>query len=138
MAEKGNIDLVIVTPERAVIRDSVDELQIPGTEGYFGVLPGHAPLFSEMKVGEVGYRQGNQWHYLSVAWGFVEVLPDKVRMLAEAAERPQEIDIERATRAKDRAEKRIASGGDDLDYNRAMVALERALIRLQVSQKTRI
>src|SRR4051812_39267160 len=105
MAEKGNIDLVIVTPERAVIRDSVDELQIPGTEGYFGVLPGHAPLFSEMKVGEVGYRKANQWHYLSVAWGFVEVLPDQVRMLAEAAERPQEIDVERATRAKDRAEK---------------------------------
>jgi F-type H+-transporting ATPase subunit epsilon len=136
MAE-GQIHFTIVTPERAVVDEQVDEIQIPGAEGYFGVLPGHAPLFSELKVGEVGYRKGKQWLYLSVAWGFVEVLPDQVRMLAETAERANEIDVQRATRAKERAEQRLAKGGDDVDYSRARIALERALIRLQVSQKTR-
>jgi len=85
MAE-GTIDLTIVTPERAVVHEQVDELEIPGADGYFGVLPGHAPLFSELKIGEVGYRQGSQWSYVSVAWGFVEVLPNQVRVLAETAE----------------------------------------------------
>ena len=135
MAE-GTIDLTIVTPERAVVHEHVDELQIPGAGGYLGILPGHAPLFSELKVGEVGYRIGDRWFFLAVAWGFVEVLPNQVRILAETAERAQEIDIERATRAKQRAEERIAKGGDDIDYQRALVALERALIRLEVSRKT--
>jgi F-type H+-transporting ATPase subunit epsilon len=130
-----SIGLTIVTPERAVVKEEVDELQIPGREGYLGILPGHAPLFSELKVGEVGYRKGNHWTYLAVAWGFVEVLPDQVRILAETAERASEIDIERATKAKERAEQRLAHGGDDVDYNRALVALERALIRIQVSRK---
>ena len=134
MAE-ATIDLTIVTPDRAVVRDTVEELQIPGAEGYLGVLPGHAPLFSELKVGEVGYRKGNGWSFLSVAWGFVEVLPDRVRILAETAERSHEIDVDRATRAKERAEQRIAKGGDEIDYRRALVALERALIRLQVRRK---
>src|SRR5215510_10549649 len=131
------ITLIIVTPEREVVHEQVDELEIPGAEGYFGVLPGHAPLFSELKIGEVGYRQGNQWSYVSVAWGFVEVLPNQVRILAETAERAQEIDVDRATRAKQRAEQRIAKGGADIDYARALVALERALIRIQVSTKAR-
>jgi F-type H+-transporting ATPase subunit epsilon len=131
----GPIELTIVTPERSVVREMVDELQIPGSEGYFGVLPGHAPLFSELKVGEVSYRKGSQWIYLAVAWGFVEVLPNQVRILAETAERAAEIDTERAARAKERAEERIAKGGDDLDYNRALIALERAVIRLQVGRK---
>src|SRR4051812_2168627 len=134
MAE-GTIDLTIVTPERSVTHEVVDELQIPGAEGYLGILPGHAPLFSELKVGEVGYRKGDRWFFLSVAWGFVEVLPDQVRILAETAERAQEIDVERANRAKQRAEERIAKGGDEVDYGRALVALERALVRLQVSRK---
>jgi F-type H+-transporting ATPase subunit epsilon len=89
-----------------------------------------------LKVGELGYRKGSRWFFLSVAWGFVEVLPDQVRILAETAERAQEIDLDRATRAKQRAEERIAKGGDDVDYNRALIALERALIRIQVSRKT--
>src|SRR5215470_14343548 len=134
MAE-GTIDLTIVTPERSVVHERVDELQIPGAEGYLGILPGHAPLFSELKVGELGYRQGNRWFWLAVAWGFVEVLPEQVRVLAQTAERAQEIDIERATRAKERAEQRINRGGEDLNYNRALVALERALVRIQVSKK---
>src|SRR5262249_29185760 len=131
----GSIDLTVVTPERAVVREQVDELQIPGAAGYFGVLPGHAPLFSELKVGEVSYRQGNRWSFLAVAWGFVEVQPNGVRILAETAERAQEIDLDRATRAKQRAEERIAKGGDAVDYSRALVALERALIRIQVASR---
>jgi F-type H+-transporting ATPase subunit epsilon len=136
MAE-GKIDLTVVTPERSIVHEQVDELQIPGAAGYFGVLPGHAPLFSELKIGEVAYRQGDRWVFLSVAWGFVEVQSDHVRILAETAERAHEIDVDRATRAKQRAEERIAKGGTDIDYARALVALERALIRIQVSTKAR-
>lgn len=134
MAE-GTLELIVVTPEKSVVHEHVDELQIPGAEGYLGVLPGHAPLFSELKVGELGYRQGNTWLFLSVAWGFVEIQNDQVRILAETAERAHEIDLDRANRAKERAEERIAKGGDDIDYRRALVALERALIRIQVSRK---
>src|SRR5213593_4629867 len=107
----NRIELTIVTPERAVVNEAVDELEIPGSDGYFGVLPGHAPLFSELKIGEVGYRKGNQWSYLAVAWGFVEVLPDQVRILAESAERAHEIDVERAKRAKERAEQHLIRTG---------------------------
>jgi len=133
----GKIELTVVTPERSIVHEQVDELQIPGAAGYFGVLPGHAPLFSELKIGEVAYRQGERWFFLSVAWGFVEVQSDHVRILAETAERAHEIDVDRATRAKQRAEQRIAKGGTDIDYARALVALERALIRIQVSTKAR-
>src|SRR2546428_7866864 len=111
----GSIDLTIVSPERSLVHERVDELQIPGAAGYFGVLPGHAPLFSELKVGEVSYRQGDRWFFLSVAWGFVEVLPNQVRILAETAERAHEIDLDRATRAKQRAEERIGKGGEEED-----------------------
>lgn len=129
------IHLTIVTPERAVVHDEVEELQVPGAEGYLGILPVHAPLFSELRVGEVAYRKGNRWTYLAVAWGFVEVLPDQVRILAETAERAHEIDVERAQRAKERAEQRISKGGEDIDYTRALVSLERAIVRIQVSRK---
>jgi len=132
----NTIELTIVTPERSVVHERVDELEIPGREGYFGVLPGHAPLFSELKIGEISYRKATQWSYLAVAWGFVEVLPNQVRVLAETAERANEIDLDRAQRAKERAEQRLSRGGDDIDYDRARVALERALIRIQVSAKT--
>ena len=131
----GTIDLTIVTPERSVVHEEVDELQIPGAEGYFGVLPGHAPLFSELSVGEVAYRKTDRWFFLAVAWGFVEVQPNHVRILAETAERAHEIDVDRAMRAKQRAEERIARGGEDVDYRRALVALERAMIRIQVGRK---
>jgi F-type H+-transporting ATPase subunit epsilon len=135
MAE-GSIDLTIVTPERAIVHEHVDELQIPGAGGYFGVLPGHAPLFSELKVGEVGYRRGNRWSYVALAWGFAEVLPSEVRILAETAERAQDIDVERAKRAKQRAEQRIAQGGTEIDYKRALESLARAVMRLGVVDKS--
>lgn len=134
-AQQGPIHLTIVTPERPIVEDRVDELQIPGCAGYFGVLPGHAPLFSELKIGVLAYRKGAEWTSIAVAWGFAEVLPDGVRVLAETAERAQDIDAARAQKAKTRAEQRLARDGGDVDYKRAMVALERALIRLQVSSK---
>jgi F-type H+-transporting ATPase subunit epsilon len=134
MAETA-IHLTIVTPERSLVDEHVEEIQLPGAEGYLGILPGHAPLFTDLKVGELGFRKGPTWVWLSVAWGFTEVLPDQVRVLAETAERANEIDVERATRARERAEKRLGQGGLDVDYNRALVALERAVVRIQVSQK---
>ena len=132
------IQLTIVTPERSLVSEQVDEIQIPGAGGYLGVLPGHAPLFTELKVGELSYRKGNNWTSLAVAWGFAEVLPDQVRVLAETAERANEIDVDRAMKAKERAEQRLTKGGDDVDYDRARIALQRALIRIQVAQKRQI
>jgi F-type H+-transporting ATPase subunit epsilon len=129
------IHLTVVTPERALVNEMVDELEIPGACGYLGVLPGHAPLFTELKVGEFGYKKDGRWTWLAVAWGFAEILPDQARILAETAERAHEIDVERATRAKQRAEQRLTKGGEEIDYKRALVALERAVIRIQVSQK---
>ena len=132
------IQLTIVTPERSLVNEQVDELQIPGAEGYLGVLPGHAPLFTELKVGELSYRKGSNWTSLAVAWGFAEILPDQVRVLAETAERAQEIDLERAKRAKERAEEHLRRGGSDVDYDRARIALQRAMIRIQVAMKSHI
>src|SRR5436190_367147 len=129
------IHLTVVTPERSLVNEMVDELEIPGACGYLGVLPGHAPLFTELKVGEFGYKKDGRWTWLSVAWGFAEILPDQARILAETAERATEIDVERATRARQRAELRLTKGGEDIDYKRALIALERAVIRIQVSQK---
>ena len=129
------IKLSIVTPERSLVSEDVDEVQIPGASGYFGVLPGHAPLFSELKVGELSYRKGSTWTFLVVAWGFVEVINDQVRVLAETAERANEIDIERATRSRERAEERLKKAEAGVDFDRARIALERAIIRIQVARK---
>src|SRR5689334_25098841 len=126
----GPIHLTVVTPERSLVDERVDELQIPGAAGYLGVLPGHAPLFTELKVGELGYKKNGRWSYLAVAWGFAEILPDQVRVLAETAERANEIDVERATRAKERAEQKIRLGGDDLDYANELVTMERAVVSI--------
>ncbi len=116
----------------------VDEVVVPGSEGYFGVLPGHAPLLSTLGVGEVSYRHGREEHYLAVMDGFAEVRGDRVIILAESAELPEEIDRERAERSRQRAEQRLAgrSGGpDEVDYARALAALSRALARLQVASR---
>ena len=134
MAE-GIIDLTIVTPERSVVREQVDELQIPGAEGYLGILPGHAPLITELAVGEITYRSGQTTGRVAVAWGFAEVLPDKVTILAETAEKAEEIDIARAKKSRQRAEERLTKGGSQTDYARCQVALQRAETRLQVASK---
>ena len=133
-----SIHLTIVTPDRALVDEQVQELQLPGAAGYLGVLPGHAPLFTELQVGELSYRKDGLWTSLAVAWGFAEVLPDKVRVLAETAERAQEIDLERANRAKQRAEERLRNMAGDIDYERAAIALQRAIIRIQVARKARV
>src|SRR5215467_390344 len=127
--------LEIVTPEKLVVKDRAEEMQIPGKKGYLGILPGHAPLISELSVGQISYRKGSETHYLCVAWGFAEVLPDKVTILAEAAERGEDVDWERAQKAKDRAEKRLASGDPEVDVERAQNSLAKANNRLEASAK---
>jgi F-type H+-transporting ATPase subunit epsilon len=128
--------LEIVTPEKQVVKDvDAQEAQIPGRDGYLGILPGHAPLITELKAGALSYREGGTSHTLSVAWGFAEVLPDKVTILAETAERPQEIDVARAEKAKARAEERLKSNNPEVDYDRAEDALERAETRIKVASE---
>jgi F-type H+-transporting ATPase subunit epsilon len=133
MAE--TFQLEIVTPEKLVVKDVAEEMQIPGKNGYLGILPGHAPLITELSVGQISYRNGSETHYLCVAWGFAEVLPDKVTILAETAERGEDVDCERAQKAKERAEKRLGSGDPEVDVPRAQGALARANTRLEVAQK---
>src|SRR4051812_32691103 len=123
MAE--TIELEIVTPEKQVVKVAAEEIQFPGKGGYLGVLPGHAPLITELSVGEIAYRRGGDITRIAVAWGFAEVLPDKVTILAERAESADEIDVSRAQAARDRAEERLKQGGD-IDYTRALNALRRA------------
>jgi len=127
--------LEIVTPEKLVVNESVEEAQIPGLGGYLGILPGHAPLITELAVGVITYRSQGVTKSLSVAWGFAEVLPDKVTMLAETAEHPEEIDVARAQKAKDRAEQLLKSNDPQLDYDRAQDALQRAETRLKVASE---
>jgi F-type H+-transporting ATPase subunit epsilon len=127
--------LEIVTPEKKVVDTAAEEVQIPGKNGYLGILPGHAPLITELAVGEIIYRENSGEIRLAVAWGFAEVLPDKVTILAESAERPSEIDVERARKAKERAEQRLASGDTTVDVDRALDALHRADTRLEVAAK---
>ncbi len=131
----STFQLEIVTPSRLLVKDAAEEAQIPGLSGYLGILPGHAPLITELAVGVITYKSNGAAHTLSVAWGFAEVLPDKVTILAEAAERPQEIDVARAEKAKARAEDRLKSNSADVDYDRAEDALQRAETRLNVAKE---
>jgi len=137
MALPTKITLEIVTPDRALVNEQVDEVELPGSEGYFGVLPGHTPLLASLQVGELWYRIGQEKHYLAVAFGFVEVLPDHVTVLARIAEKAQDIDIARAEAAKKRAEERVANPQAAMDFERARVALMKSLIRLQVASRAR-
>ena len=137
MALPTHIELQIVTPDRLLVREQVDEVQVPGSEGYLGVLPGHTPLLASLAVGELWYRKGQDRTYLAIAFGFAEVLPDRVTILARLAERAEEIDIDRAAAARERAEARL-SDKTDIDYERARAALLKALTRLQVASRTGI
>ena len=139
MALPTKLALEIVTPDRALVTEQVDEVELPGAEGYFGVLPGHTPLLASLKVGELWYRIGQEKFYLAVAFGFAEVLPDRVTVLAQIAERAQDIDVARAEAAKKRAEERVArvSPQADLDFERARIALMKSMIRLQVASRAR-
>ena len=127
--------LEIVTPEKKVVDTAAEEVQIPGKNGYLGVLPGHAPLITELAVGEIRYHASGKEEHLAVAWGFAEVLPDKVTILAETAERPSEIDVDRARKAKQRAEERLTSGDTNVDVERALNAIQKADTRLEVAEQ---
>src|SRR4051812_43456756 len=137
MAESFKVE--IVTPERKVVEDRATEMQLPGKSGYLGILPGHAPLITELAVGEIGYKnEQGQIKRLAVAWGFAEVLPTKVTILAEVAEKAEEIDVTRAQKAKEQAQQVLQStsaGSDDEKRSQAEAAVDRANARLEVAGK---
>ena len=133
----SHLQLQIVSADRLLVNEQVDEVQIPGSEGYLGVLPGHTPLLATLQVGELWYRIGQERHYLAVAFGFAEVLPDRVTVLAQIAEKPEDIDVPRAEAAKKRAEERLAKAPVDIDFERARIAMMKSLIRLQVASRAR-
>ncbi len=137
MALPENIQLVIVTPERQLFSGPVDQVTVPSSQGYLGILPGHAPLLAELGIGNISYQIGNRVEYVFCSWGFAEVLPDRVVLLAQSAESASEIDLNRAEQAKSRAEKRLASKDPNLDFARAELALLRALSRLDVARHYR-
>jgi F-type H+-transporting ATPase subunit epsilon len=134
----SHIQLQIVSADRSLVNERVDEIEIPGADGYFGVLPGHTPLLALLGAGELWYRQGQDKHYLAIAFGFAEIQPDRATILAQVAERAEEIDVARAEAARQRAEQRIERPIADLDFERARVALMKALIRLQVASRARL
>ena len=132
------LTLEIATPTRLVVAETVDEIVIPGSEGYFGVLPGHVAFLTTLGIGELMYRIGPDEHYLAVAKGFAEVRNDKVIVLVDTAERPEEIDRARAERARERAERRLSGRvEEEVDYERALAALARALVRILTAGRVR-
>ena len=137
MALPTHIDLQIVTPERLLVREQVDEVEIPGSEGYFGVLPGHTPMLASLAVGEMWYRKGQEKTYLALAFGFAEVLPDRVTILAHIAEIGHEIDVARAEAALKRAQAQ-AIQKEHVDYEQARLDLMKALTRLQVASRLQL
>lgn len=137
MSLPSTLQLHVVSAERQLVNEVVDEVQIPGAEGYFGVLPGHTPLLALLGAGELSYRQGQETEHLVIAFGFAEIQPDSVTILAETAERPQEIDVVRAEAALKRAEARLQGPTVDIDAERARIALLKSLIRLQAASRKR-
>ena len=135
MAIPDHLTLEIVTPERSIAHGEVDEVVVPGTQGSFGVLPGHTPLLSTLTVGEVEYRRGGETSYVAVSFGFAEVLPDRVTILAQIAEASDEIDVTRAEAAVKRARERLERPVAELDYERARLSLLKSLVRLQVATR---
>ena len=138
MAIPDHLTLEIVTPERAVVSEQVDEVQVPGAEGSFGVLPGHTPLLATLQVGELWYRQGEENSYVAVSFGFAEVQPGRITVLAQIAESAEEINVTRAEAAQERAKGRLDKPVVDMDFERARLALLKSLTRLQVASRARI
>ena len=131
------IELQIVTPERHVLQETVQSVEIPGKEGYLGVLPGHAPLLTELGVGILGYRKGSENRFLTVIGGYAEVLPDRVIVLAEISEKAEDIDVARSKAAEARAQGELAKApAGSADWEREKLALDRALIRMQAAGRT--
>jgi F-type H+-transporting ATPase subunit epsilon len=137
MALPTHLRLEFVTPDRAIAHEEVNEVQLPGEEGFFGVLPGHAPMLAALKTGEMWYRKGNDKTHAFIAGGFAEIVGDRVSILAPVAERAEDIDLARAEAAKRRAEERLARPTSDIDFERARIALLRAISRLDVSKQAR-
>jgi F-type H+-transporting ATPase subunit epsilon len=138
MALPTKLQLQIVSADRSLVNETVDEVEIPGSDGYFGVLPGHTHLLAVLGAGELWYRQGQEKHYFVIVFGFAEVLPDRVTILATTAEKADEIDLERAQAAKKRAEERLSMSVIDMDAERARISLLKSLIRLQVATRAKI
>lgn len=132
-----SIQLEIVTPERSLIKEQVDEVQIPGADGYFGVLPGHTPLLATLQIGVLWYRKGQEKFYFAVAFGFAEVLPDRVTILAQDADLPDEIDVTRVQSEQAEAQQQLSRPVDVDSIERARIAMMKSLVRLQVSTRTR-
>jgi F-type H+-transporting ATPase subunit epsilon len=132
-----SIELEVVTPERHVLQQTVKSVEIPGKEGYLGVLPGHAPLITELGIGVLSYKADSDTHYLTIVDGYAEVLPDRVIVLAEVSEKAEEIDVTRTRAALDRAKAEVEkTPASDPEWERASLALARALMRLQAAAKT--
>jgi F-type H+-transporting ATPase subunit epsilon len=136
--ERETFQLEVVTPQRLIISEDVEELVAPGTEGYFGVWPGHTPFMTTLKIGELSFKRRGEERFLAVSWGYAEVRPEKAIILVETAERAEEIDRARAEEARARAEERLRRWGDEtIDFARAQAALERALARVSVAARGR-
>src|SRR5262245_2914990 len=133
----AKLTLEVVTPEGLLLREAVDEVIAPGSQGYFGVRPGHTPFLSALGMGEIRYRSGAQWEHLTCFWGFCEVLPDRVNLLAEVGERAAQIDPARAEAAKARAEAQLKAIRDEAGYQQAHLSYVRAVTRLAVARKQR-
>jgi F-type H+-transporting ATPase subunit epsilon len=135
MTLTDSIQLEIVTPEKQLYSGVVQRVTVPSTRGYLGILPGHAPLLAELGIGEISYESAGHMEYLASSWGFVEVLPDRVVILAQTSEMAAEIDIKRAEQARQRAEKRLYSKDPNVDFARAQLALLRAINRLNAASR---
>jgi F-type H+-transporting ATPase subunit epsilon len=132
-----DIELQIVTPQRHVLQETVQSVEIPGKEGYLGILPGHAPLITELGIGILAYRKGAESRFLTIIHGYAEVLPDRVIVLAEVSERAEEIDVARSRAAQERAQAELAKAGvGSDDWQRQQLALNRALVRMQAAART--
>ena len=133
MAKK--ILLEVVTPEKMLLSRDVDMVIAPGTEGEFGVLPGHCHFLSTLRIGELRYQIGDIWHYMSVLWGFAEVTPTKVTVMAEVAEKAEDIDVNRAQKAVESAEQRLQAGGLPSEVRDAQITLEKARLRKKIADR---
>ena len=128
------IHLEIVTPEKQIFSGDVDSIIVPCNTGYLGILPGHAPLLAELGIGEISYKAGEQTEYIFCSWGFLEILPDRVVLLAQTAETASDIDVKRAEEAKARAEKLLTSKDPNVDFGAAELALLRAISRINAAK----
>jgi F-type H+-transporting ATPase subunit epsilon len=137
MALPSKLTLEIVTPEGLLLRDEVDEVIAPGSEGYFGVRPGHTPLMAALGLGEVSYRKEGAWRRLTCFSGWCEVMPDRVNVLAEIGECAEDIDVGRAEQALRRAEERLRMIKDEQGYAEVHLAYVRAVTRLAVARRER-